>query len=87
MRIPRHPFEDAFSTSSRALTLSGVGEKGGARLLGRAAVRPFYNIINGLKNRLRAIEQKAISCRKIIPQRSVGLASSHMRLPSSAHGV
>jgi hypothetical protein len=40
------------SRSSRALALSGVGEKGGARLLGRAAVRPFHNTINGLKNRL-----------------------------------
>jgi hypothetical protein len=43
--------------SSRALTPSGVGEKGGARLLGRAAVRPFDNIINHLKNRLHVMPE------------------------------
>jgi hypothetical protein len=36
-------------------------KKGGARLLGRAAVRPFYNIINDLKIRLRLSWQKMIS--------------------------
>jgi hypothetical protein len=46
------------SRSSRALALSGVGEKGGARLLGRAAVRPFYNTINDLKNRLRMLRER-----------------------------
>jgi hypothetical protein len=35
-------------------------KKGGARLLGRAAVRPFNNIINDLKFRLRPILERAI---------------------------
>jgi hypothetical protein len=56
----RAGFPIAFQRSSRALTLSGVGEKGGARLLGRAAVRPFHNIINGLKNRLRSVWERSI---------------------------
>jgi hypothetical protein len=34
-------------------------KKGGARLLGRAAVRPFDNIINDLKFRLHSPEQRA----------------------------
>jgi hypothetical protein len=51
-----HPRKWLFR-SSRALSLSGVGEKGGARLLGCAAVQPFYSTINGLKNRLR-LEQE-----------------------------
>jgi hypothetical protein len=50
---------NGFFRSSRALALSGVGEKGDARLLGCAAVQPFYNTINGLKNRLR-LEQKPL---------------------------
>jgi hypothetical protein len=36
-------------------------KKGGARLLGRAAVRPFYKIINDLKFRLHPVQQEAIS--------------------------
>jgi hypothetical protein len=35
-------------------------KKGGARLLGRAAVRPFYNIINDLKFRLHSLWQARI---------------------------
>src|SRR5690242_10093258 len=54
---PLHVPGNGFFRSSRALALSGVGEKGGARLLGCAAVQPFYNTINDLKNRLR-LEQK-----------------------------
>jgi hypothetical protein len=33
-------------------------KKGGARLLGRAAVRPFYNIINDLKFRLQSVQER-----------------------------
>jgi hypothetical protein len=33
-------------------------KKGGARLLGRAAVRPFDNIINALKFRLHSTQQQ-----------------------------
>jgi hypothetical protein len=35
-------------------------KKGGARLLGRAAVRPFDNIINDLKFRLHLISQESV---------------------------
>jgi hypothetical protein len=53
-------------------------KKGGARLLGRAAVRPFYNIINGLKFRLQAGRQKAIlppeGYRQLVARMSPSLA-------------
>jgi hypothetical protein len=59
VRLPGSP--ERAQRSSRALALSGVGEKGGARLLGRAAVRPFYNTINHLRIRLRTVSEPAVA--------------------------
>ena len=39
---------------------SGVRFKGGTRLFGRAAVRPLYKSINGLKNRLHLMWKRSM---------------------------
>jgi hypothetical protein len=43
----------AGAANSRAHVLWGRFDRRGARLFGRAAVRPFNMVIKGLKNRLR----------------------------------